>query len=296
MTMDVSSLPLLTNGTSEGLVELRRSPNGTFVLVMVAGPESKGENRFTMQFARALHTAFDAVEDALDKDAKGVPAALLCMSTSPKFFSNGIDPDWVFSRERTEAEAAEWIALTMPAFIRPLLLPIPTVCAIGGHAFGAGLMFALGFDYRMQSRDNGFLCAPEVVINAAIPPPELTLFRHDMPANAFHETVLLGRRWAGDDAFRAGVIHQACDSDKLLSEAFAYCDKQGKMLAKSHRTLGSMKMQTKGYVAKEVFESQKKNIEYARASMPPGLLRHCDAIIKNAAKYPSVFHWGRAKL
>jgi hypothetical protein len=35
-------------------------------------------------------------------------------------------------------ELAEWNDLTMPAFARPLLLPIPTVCCIGGHAFGAG--------------------------------------------------------------------------------------------------------------------------------------------------------------
>ena len=47
---------------------------------------------------------------------------------------------------------ADWNDVTMPSFARPILLPIPTVCCINGHAFGAGLMHALGHDYRMQVR------------------------------------------------------------------------------------------------------------------------------------------------
>merc|ERR1712187_682314 len=146
------------------------------------------ENRWTLPFCRAMHKAFDAVEAALAQDPKDAPAALLACSTSPKFFSNGIDPAWIMSPNTPKDELSEWNALTMPCFARPLLLPIPTVCAVGGHAFGAGIMFALGFDYRIQARGKGFLCAIEVAINIPIPPPELTLFRHDMPANAFHET------------------------------------------------------------------------------------------------------------
>lgn len=287
---------MLASGTSAGIVELRRASTGTFVLAMLAGPATKAENRFTMELARALNLAFDAVEDELAKDLKGAPAALLAVSTSPKFFSNGIDPAWNASAERTKAELAEWISLTMPAFARPMLLPIPTVCAIGGHAIGAGIMFALGFDYRIQARGKGFLCAIEVAIGMAIPAPELTLFRHDMPANAFHETVLTARRWGADDALRAGIIHQACDEDKLLSEAFAYCDRQGKMLAKSRSALRTMKMQTKGYVVKEIFEYNKDAIELARSALPARLLHHADKFMKDSAKYPSSFPWAVAKL
>lgn len=294
--MDLTSLPLLIAGTSNGLVELRRSSHGTFVLILLAGSESKGENRFTTSFAQALHKAFDAVEEALAKDPVGSPAALLAVSTSPKFFSNGIDPSWNAAPGRTREELALWIALVMPAFARPMLLPIPTVCAIGGHAFGAGFMLALGFDYRIQARGRGFLCAIEVAIGLPIPEPELTLFRHDIPANAFHETVLTARRWTADDAFQAGVIHRACDSDKLLSDAFHYCEKHGKMLAKSRSALGQMKMQTKGYVAREIFEYVRDDIELVKTSLPTGLLRHADALTTGAERYPSLFPWALAKL
>ena len=34
-----------------------------------------------------------------------------------------------------------------------ITFPVPTVCAIGGHAFGAGLMIALCHDVRVMRRD-----------------------------------------------------------------------------------------------------------------------------------------------
>ena len=42
------------------------------------------------------------------------------------------------------SEVKQWNDLVMTSFIRPLLLPIPTVAVVNGHAFGAGMMFTLG--------------------------------------------------------------------------------------------------------------------------------------------------------
>merc|ERR1711971_1018994 len=106
----------------------------------------------------------------------------------------------------------------------------------------------------------------------------------------------MGRRWIADDSLRAGIVHQACEGDKLLHEAFSYAEKHGKMLAKSRAAFARMKMQTKGYVAKELFGYNKEDIELTRASMPAGLLRHAEALAKNASKYPSVLPWAAAKL
>merc|ERR1712124_124764 len=105
----------------------------------------------------------------------------------------------LFNPATPKADVLEWDELTMPAFARVLLLPIPTVCMIGGHAFGAGFMFALAHDYRVQRIDRGFLCANEVAIGVKTPPPELTLFKHAIPSSAFMETVLHAKRWTGTD-------------------------------------------------------------------------------------------------
>ena len=56
-------------------------------------------------------------------------------------------------------ELADWNDLTVLCFARLILLPIPTVYScLGGHAFGAGPMHALGpHDCRIQRTDRGFL-------------------------------------------------------------------------------------------------------------------------------------------
>jgi enoyl-CoA hydratase/carnithine racemase len=58
-------------------------------------------------------------------------------------------------------------------------------------------------------------------IGIRIPIPELALFRHKIPMNAFFETVQLARRWTGPDAQSVGIVQQIADTDSLLSQAQA---------------------------------------------------------------------------
>ena len=55
------------------------------------------------------------------------------------YYRNGIDPDAMLN-PGPDFDMQYWVALVMPAFVRPLLLPIPTVCCVNGHAMGAGMM------------------------------------------------------------------------------------------------------------------------------------------------------------
>jgi ClpP class serine protease len=50
-----------------------------------------------------------------------------------------------------------------------------------------------------------------------IPEPELALFRHKMPMDAFFQTVQLARRWTGVDALAAGIVQAVADKDTVLS-------------------------------------------------------------------------------
>ena len=130
----------------------------------------------------SMMKAFEAVEAHLE-DAGDTPAALLTISDNPKFFSNGIDPDGNYTKDHaipapTKDEAVESGMVGMSAFFRPLQLPIPTIAAINGHAFGAGMMFAVAHDYRLQREDRGYMCAVEIEIGAGFPTPEKFLFQH----------------------------------------------------------------------------------------------------------------------
>lgn len=160
------------------------------------------ENRWNTTFVRDIAEALDEIEN--DEG----PGALITSSTNPKFFSNGLDLDWMQAPENhpnggdREVFGEEFMYLMG----RVITLPIPTICAINGHAFGAGFMFALSHDVRIMREDRGFLCANEMQLGLPIPRPELALFKHKVPANSFFETVQLSKRWTGSDALKAGII------------------------------------------------------------------------------------------
>ena len=240
----------IAEGSTKGLVDLSITDSNVLVMCFVAEPDVNPENRWTLGFSYAVHVAFDAIEAWLQAHPNE-NAALLTCSASDKFFSNGIDPEWMAATAAAGDPAqqlADWNDLTMPCFARPILLPIPTVCCLNGHAFGAGLMHALGHDYRIQRSDRGFLCAPEIAIGIDIPPPELELFRYAMPPHAFNDTVLSARRWSGPESLANGIVCATHDGDKLWSEALRFAEQQTKL--SNRRVMGSIKGRVKGHVAR----------------------------------------------
>ena len=190
------------------MIELERN-GAVFILTM-----NDGENRWNTSFVRAYANALDEVE------ASEGPAALVTTSTSEKFFSNGLDLDWISSSgDHRGGDRSVFGAEFMALMGRLITLPIPTVAAVGGHAFGAGFMTALCHDVRMMRADRGFLCANEMQLGMVIPRPELALFRHKLPAHVFFETVQLARRWSGPDALAGGIVSQIESADELVNAA-----------------------------------------------------------------------------
>ena len=173
-----------------------------------------GENRWNTTLVREIAQALDEVA------ASDGPAALVTTSTSEKFFSNGLDLEWVQSKgEHRGGDRKVFGAEFMTLMGRLITLPVPTVCAINGHAFGAGFMAALCHDVRIMREDRGFACANEMQLGMVIPLPELALFRHKIPMNAFYETVQLSRRWTGPDALSAGIVQEVASAENLLGLA-----------------------------------------------------------------------------
>lgn len=196
------------------MIEIDRRGD-VFVLTMNAG-----ENRWNTNFVRAFDTRLDEVL------ASAGPAALVTASANPKFFSNGLDLDW----RRGEGDGAggdkavfgqEFMAL----MARLITFPIPTVCAVNGHGFGAGFMLALCHDVRVMRADRGYLCANEIELGMRIPDEELALFRHKMSGSAFFDTVQLARRWTGPDAQAAGFVAATAPLDDLPGLAVAQAER-----------------------------------------------------------------------
>lgn len=176
-----------------------------------------GENRWNTTFVRAIDEVLSEVE------ASTGPAALVTTSASEKFFSNGLDLDWVQDPDAHPAagDRAAFGSEFMGLMSRIMTFPLPTICAVNGHAFGAGFMSALCHDLRFMRADRGFMCANEMQIGLSIPSPELALFKHKLPSSAFFETVQLAKRWTGPAAQVAGFVEQVGDVEELLGMAQA---------------------------------------------------------------------------
>lgn len=192
------------------MIDLTREGE-VFVLTM-----NDGENRWNTTFVREFARALDEVE------ASEGPAALMTTSASDKFFSNGLDLEWRMSKgEHRGGDRDAFGPEFMTLMGRIITLPVPTVAAVNGHAFGAGFMCALCHDIRFQRADRGFLCANEVEIGMVIPQPELALFRHKLPMNVFFQTVQLAKRWGGPQSVEAGIVEAALPLEELVDTAKA---------------------------------------------------------------------------
>ena len=173
------------------------------------------ENRWNTNFVREFSKVLDEIEN--DEG----PGALVTSSNNPKFFSNGLDLEWAQDPDShpNGGDRNVFGEEFMYLMGRVITLPIPTICAINGHAFGAGFMLALSHDVRLMREDRGFLCANEMQLGLSIPKPELALFRHKVPANAFFETVQLSKRWTGNEALEAGIIQGVSPLEELQAVA-----------------------------------------------------------------------------
>ena len=125
------------------MIDLTRE-NEVFTLTMNAG-----ENRWNTTFVREVSKALDEIE------ASEGPATLITTSANEKFYSNGLDLDWV-SDPDAHPEAGDRAAFGeefMTLMGRIITFPIPTIAAINGHAFGAGFMNALCHDCPLYTSD-----------------------------------------------------------------------------------------------------------------------------------------------
>ncbi len=173
-----------------------------------------GENRWTTTMVREIDKALDEVETT-----EG-PHALVTASSDPKFFSNGLDLDWITSRgEHEGGDRRVFGDEAMKLFSRLITFPMPTIAAVNGHAFGAGFMWALCHDQRVMRRDRGMMCANEIEIGVPIPEPELALFHHKLPRHAFYETVQFAKRWTGEEAFASGFVQELAEVDEVTERA-----------------------------------------------------------------------------
>lgn len=187
-----------------------------------------GENRFHPDWLAAVDSALDEVEKA------DGPRALLTAATG-KFYSNGLDLDWLSAHAE---QHEEYIAGVHRLYARVLSLPVVSVAAVQGHAFAAGAMFTLAHDFRVMRADRGFWCLPEIDINIPFTPGMAALIQARLTPQTAHEAMLTGRRWGGTDAAADGIVDRAVAEEAVRTTALELAES---LAAKAGDTLATIK-------------------------------------------------------
>jgi enoyl-CoA hydratase/carnithine racemase len=181
------------------------------------------ENRFSPDRLHTVHSFLDGVEGPLVTTGGG------------RFYSNGLDLEWLMAHGD---KAAEYVADVQELFARVLTLPVPTVAAINGHAFGAGAMLAMAHDFRVMRADRGYFCFPEADINIPFTPGMAALIQGKLtPATAI-ASMTTGRRFGGADALTFGLVDEIAAEGEVVKAA---SERARALAGKDRGTLGAIK-------------------------------------------------------
>lgn len=171
-----------------------------------------GENRVNRAFVDEVARALDEVE------ATPGPAALVTTGTG-KFYSNGLDLDWMGGPGRDSI--GPFLAATMKLLGRLLAFPAPTVAAVNGHCMAMGALLALAQDWRVMRSDRGYFCLPEIDLRLAFQPGMTAVVRAKLSPPVLRDTILTGARLGGQAAQHLGIVDDAVSEAEVLPRAIA---------------------------------------------------------------------------
>jgi enoyl-CoA hydratase/carnithine racemase len=186
------------------------------------------ENRFHPDWLVEVNKALDQVAGTPG------PCALVTTATG-KFWSNGLDLEWV---SRHPDQFGAYALTAQEVFARVLELPVPTVAALQGHTFAAGAMLALAHDFRVMRADRGFFCLPEVDIKIPFSIGMAALVQSRLTPQVAHEVMTTGRRYGGVEALTAGLVDATAADGEVLALAI---ERAAGLAAKASPVLGTIK-------------------------------------------------------
>ncbi|MFI0451835.1 enoyl-CoA hydratase-related protein [Actinomadura sp. 6N118] len=197
--------------------------DGVFILDL-----GDGENRFHPDWIASVNAALDEVEKS--EGSRGLVTA-----ATGKFFSNGLDLDWLVAHAD---QHQDYVIGVHELLARVLSLPVVTVAALQGHTFAAGAMLSLAHDFRVMRADRGYWCLPEADIDIPFTWGMSALIQARLAPQTAHEAMTTARRYGGHDALDAAIVDRAVDQDAVRQTAVDIAQSQ---VGKAGTTLGTIK-------------------------------------------------------
>jgi enoyl-CoA hydratase/carnithine racemase len=217
------------------------------------------------RFNRSFLDSFNAVLDNLESGEK---ARALIITNEGKYFSEGMDVEWVMTMNEEEIEL---FFLDLFRFLyRMFLYPLPVIAAIKGHAVASGLAFALCSDYRIMRSDKAACIFPEIDLRIEPPPGCLRMVTHAIGSRTAETAFLQGNPYRGDDALEAGFVDETVPSDDVIERAVAVATG---LTGKPLSTYAAIKRSLRAEPARGMLESDTR---FIKDSGMTEMFRGCD--------------------
>ncbi len=198
-----------------------------------------GPNKQNLTFVAQMNQCLDEILE--DKEI----FSIILTSTDEKNFCQGIDIEWLGQKMNDQDFDSMKLFLhgINGIFKRFLLMPVPVIAAINGHAFGNGAMLACTCDFRFMKKDKGFFCFPEVDISIPFLPGMIEFVRKAIPEYKFNEMILSGKRLGARELYDSQIIVKASENkEELLKDALAFA----KTFMKKRKIFGELKKRMHG--------------------------------------------------
>ncbi len=213
-----------------------------------------GDNRLTEAVLEEFHRLLDELE-------AGAGARALLTTGSGKVWSNGLDVEFMTMQP---AEMWSYVADVERLLARVIVLGVPTIAAITGHAFGAGAMLALCHDVSVMRSDRGYWCLPEIDLGMDLSPGEHVLVAERLLPRTRNRALLTGHRFTAAEALAAGIVDEIREADDVLDRAL---DVAAERAPKATSNLHGIKRGMYGVVADALLQDAEEALaEHRRTS------------------------------
>lgn len=166
-----------------------------------------------------LNAAFiDDINEAIDRAVSDSEIYVLIFTGTGRAFSSGADINEMLGKD--SAGIYEWSALGSHLNLKIENLPIPTIAAINGYAFGGGLELALACDIRIAS-DTALMGLTETTLGTICGAGGTQRLPKIIGISMAKELIFTGRHIDADEALKIGLVNSVSADAKASAVALA---------------------------------------------------------------------------
>lgn len=182
---------------------------------------SRSDDVFVLDFGNDENVTglawIETMHGLLDEISCSDGPAGLVTTGSAKHYSNGLDVPYMATIEPVETGA--YVDRVLEVVRRIMLLGMPTVAAVNGHAFGMGAFLVIAHDHAVMRDDRGYICFPEVHLGMPFTDSLLDIVRASLTPRTMRQALSSGHRYGGTQAVEVGLVDSTAPLDSLVDTA-----------------------------------------------------------------------------